>query len=78
MTCKNKKYKELRIKNLNKQEYQIIKALRHDTDIIIKPTNKGSAIDIMDKATYIQEVQGHMSETHFCEPTNTDLIGEVI
>ena len=43
------KYRQPRKKNLTKEEYQSIKCLRNHPEIIIKPTDKGSAIVIQDK-----------------------------
>ena len=49
------KYRETRNKNLAKEEYKAIKTLKKNENIIIKPANKGSAIVILDKQSYINE-----------------------
>ena len=72
------KYKASKRKNLNKQENQAIRDLRHNKDIIIKTAGNGSAKVIMDKAEYIKEVERQLNDTHFHEPTSTGITGEVI
>ena len=52
--------------------------MRHCSDIIIKPADKGNAIAIMDKANCITECHRQFSGTHFCESTDSDFNGEVI
>ena len=51
------KYKESKKENLTKEEYKAIKSLKNNTDIIIKPADKGSATVILDKQSYINEGQ---------------------
>ena len=46
---------EPRKKNITKEEYQAIRSLKHNNEIIIKPAYYGIAIVIMDKASYITE-----------------------
>lgn len=41
--------------NLKKSELKALKQLRHDTSIVIKPADKGSATVILDKKEYIAE-----------------------
>ena len=67
-----------RKKNFSKQKYQAIKALRHNTDIIIEPADKGNAIVTVDKVDYIKEDHRQSSDTHFCESTDKDFTGEVL
>ena len=66
------KYKQPRDKNLTKEEYQAIKSLKHNSDIIIKPADKGSAIVVLDKQSYIQEGQRQLNDTKFYEQTDSD------
>ena len=72
------KYKQPRKKNLNKEEYESIKSLKNNPDIIIKPADKGSAIVILNKDNYIAEGERQLQDEQFYEETNTDLTGEVI
>ena len=69
------KYRQPRKKNLNKEEYQSIKSLKNNPDIIIKPADKGSAIVILDKDNYIAEGERQLHDEQFYEETNTDLTG---
>ena len=67
------KYRQPRKKNLNKVEYQSIKSLRNNPDIIIKPADKGSAIVILNKDNYIAEGERQLQDEQFYEETHTDL-----
>ena len=57
------KYREPKKQNLTKDEYKAIKSLKNNTDIIIKPADKGSAIVILDKKSYINEGQRQLNDT---------------
>ena len=72
------KYRELKKKNLTKEEYKAIRSLKNNKDIVIKPADKGSAIVILDKLSYINEGEKQLNNTQFYEPTDSDLTGEVI
>ena len=72
------KYREPRNKNLTKEEYKEIKSLKSNENIIIKPADKGSAIVILDKQSYINEGQRQLHNTQFCEETESNHTGEVI
>ena len=72
------KYRQPRKKNLSKEENKSIKSLRNNSDIIIKPADKGSAIVILDKQYYINEGERQLHNNQFYEETETDLTGEVI
>ena len=61
------KYREPRTKNLTKDEYKVIKSLKNNQDIIIKLPDKGSAIVILDKQSYINEGQRQLHDTKFYE-----------
>lgn len=41
--------------NLTKEEFNAIKSLRYNKDIIIKPADKGSSTVIMNKSDYLKE-----------------------
>ena len=47
-------------KNLSHKELQAMRDLHNNTDIIIKPTDKGRSIVIMNIIDYIQETQRHL------------------
>ena len=51
------RYRHPKKKNLKKEEFKAIRSLNKDKDIIIKPTDKGSAIVILNKQSYIDEKQ---------------------
>ena len=71
------KYREPQKENLTKEEYPAIRSLKNSNEIIIKPADKGSAIVIIDKISYING-QKQLNNTQLYEPTETDLTGEVI
>ena len=72
------KYKQPRDTNLTKEEYQALKYLKHNSDIIIKQADKFSAIVALDKQSYIQEGQRQLNDTKFYEHTDSNHAGEVI
>ena len=72
------KYREPKKKNLIKEDYKAIRFLNKNKDIIIKPADKGSAIVILEKQSYINEGQRQLHNTQFYEETDSDLTGEVI
>ena len=49
------KYGQPRDTNLNKQRVKVVKVLRSNTDIIIKPADEVSAIVVLNKTDYITE-----------------------
>ena len=44
----------------------------------MKPADKGSAVVILDKLSYINEGQKQFQNTQFCEQSDSELTGEVI
>ena len=72
------KYSEPRKKNLTKEDYKAIRSLKNNKDIVIKPSDKGSATFILGKQSYINEGQKKLNHTQFYESTESDLTGEVI
>ena len=72
------KYREPRKINLTKEKYKAIRSLRNNKDMVIKPADKGSAIAILDKLSYIHEGQKQLNSTQFYEQTGSDLTKEVI
>ena len=77
-TYTGKKYRGPRKKNLTKDEYRAVISLKNKKDIVIKPADKGSAIVILDKQSYIDEGQKQLHNTQFYEQTDSDLTGEII
>ena len=63
------KYRQLRKKNLTKEEYHSIKYLRNHPEIIIKPADKDSAIVIQDKHNYVSEGERQLQNEQFFEET---------
>lgn len=53
------------IPNLSKKELSILKDLRTNTDIIIKPADKGGATVILDKSAYLGEVYRQLNNTKY-------------
>ena len=50
-------------RNLTKDEQEALENLRSYDDIIIKQADKGSAVVVMDKGTYIQEAMGQLNDS---------------
>ena len=55
----------LKTDNLTQTERSAFRDLQERNDIIIKPTDKGSAIVVMDKTTYLQEAERQLSDCGF-------------
>ena len=55
----------LKTDNLTQTESSAFRDLQERNDIIIKPTDKGSAIVVMDKTTYLQEAERQLSDCGF-------------
>lgn len=51
--------------NLSKQERTALRQLRNNTDIVIKPADKGSATVIMDRDDYIHEATRQLNDTQY-------------
>ena len=69
------KYRQPRKKNLTKEEYKSIKSLRNNSDIIIKPADKGSAIVILDKQYHINEGEKQLHNNHFMKKLKLTSLG---
>ena len=65
-------------KSISKEQYKVIKSLRNNNGVIIKPEDKGSIIITMDKSAYIQEGEKQLSDTHFYEMVYEDPTGMVM
>ena len=49
-----------------------IKTLRQDTNIVIKPADKGGAIVIQDKTSYVKEACSQLQNENFYEVLSDD------
>ena len=58
------------IQNLTKQERIALTELKNNTEIVIKPADKGSAVVVMDRNDYIQEGLRQLSDENFYIPQN--------
>ena len=59
-------------RNLTKDEQEALENLRSYDDIIIKQADKGSAVVVMDKGTYIQEAMGQLNDSEMYVPLDGD------
>jgi hypothetical protein len=59
--------------NLTPEEKQAMTELQANTDIVIKPADKGSAVVIQDKTAYIQEGLRQLKDTNFYKEVPHDL-----
>jgi hypothetical protein len=67
-------FKASREKNLTPGEFKAITELRSlDSKIIIKPADKGSAVVIMDRETYLHEAHRQLSNPMFYQKVEQDL-----
>ena len=48
--------------NLTQTERSALRDIQERDDIIIKPSDKGSAVVVMDKTTYLQEAERQLSD----------------
>ena len=62
--------------NISKNEEEALKKLAKNHNIVIKPADKGGAIVILDRDTYISEGNRQLSNTSFYRKTSTDLTEE--
>ena len=58
--------------NLTQAERSALRDIHERDDIIIKPADKGSAVVVMDKTTYIQEAERQLSDCRFYEKLDSD------
>ena len=61
-----------RRRNISPAEEKAILDLKNDTSIVIKPADKGSAIVILDRATYLNEGYTQLSDTSYYEKLDED------
>ncbi len=62
-----------KFQNLPKELRQALDELKNNSDIIIKPADKGGYIVIQDILTYIECAQKHLSYSTFYRPVTRDL-----
>ncbi|XP_052081095.1 uncharacterized protein LOC127719111 [Mytilus californianus] len=58
--------------NLTHEERTALKNLRSNNNIVIKAADKGSAVVVMDKYAYIQEVERQLGDTRFYRKLDSD------
>jgi tRNA/tmRNA/rRNA uracil-C5-methylase (TrmA/RlmC/RlmD family) len=58
--------------NLTQAERSALRNIQERDDIIIKPADKGSAVVVMDKTTYLQEAERQLSDCRFYEKLDSD------
>ena len=58
--------------NLTQAERSALRDIQERDDIIIKPADKGGAVVVMDKTTYIQEAERQLSDCRFYEKLDSD------
>ena len=54
--------KPLRYSNLSKEEWQVVRSLANDRNIVIKKADKGSCVVIWDRLDYIMEAEKQLSD----------------
>ena len=58
--------------NLTQAERSAFRDIQERNDIIIRPADKGSAVVVMDKITYLQQAERQLSNCRFCEKLDSD------
>jgi hypothetical protein len=58
--------------NLTQTERSVLWDLQEGNHIIIKPADKGSAVVVMDKTTYLQEAERQLPDCRFYEKLDSD------
>ncbi|KAJ8050802.1 hypothetical protein HOLleu_04140 [Holothuria leucospilota] len=61
--------------NLPSAQTQAIKKLRRNTDIVIRPADKGGATTILNTADYVKEAEQQLSNCHFYKLLQDDPSG---
>ena len=64
---------KIRNHNITKEERLALNDLAKDTNIVIKPADKGGAVVVWDRANYIKEGLRQLSDNNFYVETDTDL-----
>ena len=55
-----------------KKEKVALRTLKSNTDIVIKPADKGSAVVVLDKEHYISEAERQLGDRQFYKPLDYD------
>jgi tRNA/tmRNA/rRNA uracil-C5-methylase (TrmA/RlmC/RlmD family) len=58
--------------NLTQADRSALRDIQERDDMIIKPADKGSAVVVMDKTTYLQEAERQLSDCRFYEKFDSD------
>ena len=66
-------YKAPRQQNLTKNEFKSLRVLGDDTNIVIKPADKGAAIVVIDRVDYLKEGYRQLSDSNFYSHQEHDL-----
>ncbi|XDV11124.1 hypothetical protein PO909_000146, partial [Leuciscus waleckii] len=53
--------------NLSQEEWRVLKGLREDNSIVIKPADKGSMVVVMDRWQYVREAMRQLEDPEFYE-----------
>lgn len=51
--------------NLSQEEWRVLKGLRQDNSIVIKPADKGCIVVVMDRWQYVREAMRQLEDTEF-------------
>lgn len=62
--------------NLTKEEEKALRDLKNNSNIIIKPADKGSAIVIMDRTDYVKEALRQLHDTKYYQPLSKPIKDE--
>ena len=72
-TFQKLKYPKIPNHNITIEERKALNSLAKDTNIVIKPADKGCAVVVWDRTKYIQEGLRHLSDVNFYVETDSDL-----
>lgn len=64
--------------NLSSVEIRALKRLRNNRNIIIKPADKGSAVDLMDRFQYLWEGHRQLSDSTYYQPLQKPIFLETV
>ena len=63
--------------NITKEESKAITSLKKREDIVIKPADKGGAVCVWNKDSYIEEGNTQLSDTKFYKEFSSDITDEI-